>query len=148
MQECLAPDILAHLVEQVGQAAEAARHPGILRRMHLFSRARCTPANKLCGNWFVKDLQIYCHFTTQNSETALKTNYENKTILDLFSPFVRTVIKLVPSLTCHFTFLLALPLGNKEKSGDLLLVFEFMLGDLPFIGTKQAPSQDSNYFST
>lgn len=91
VKECLAPDILAHLVEQVGQAAEAARHPGIHRRMHLFSRARCTPANKLCGNWFVDDLQIYCHFTTQNSETALKTNDEKKTILALFSPFVRTV---------------------------------------------------------
>ena len=91
MKECLAPDIIAHLVEQVGQAAEAARHHGIHRRMHLFSRAHCTPANKLCGYWFVNDLQIFCHFTTQNSETALKTNDGKKTILNLFSPFVRTV---------------------------------------------------------
>ncbi len=31
-------------------------------------------SNKVCGNWFVCDLQICCHFTTQNSGTTLKTN--------------------------------------------------------------------------
>ena len=54
----------------------------------LFSRAppdishsgRCVQG--IQKNWqFVSDLQICFHFTTQNSETALKTNGETNTFL-------------------------------------------------------------------
>jgi hypothetical protein len=37
--------------------------------------------NKTSRNWFVCDLQICCHFTTQNRQTDLKTNDETNTFL-------------------------------------------------------------------
>ena len=157
LKQCLSTDILAHLLEQIGQAAEPAAHRSINRRVHpkqspsrrattsapspspgswspreassripvphaplspgkpertTTSCAHNTTADARSnrallphtqqqgsrnpslrvalqlprprtrsGNWFVCDLQICCHFTTQNSETDLKTNDETFTFL-------------------------------------------------------------------
>ena len=50
---------------------------------------------------FVSDLQIFCHFTTHNSATALKTNDETITFLVcLFVLSEQLVLSLTPTPIC------------------------------------------------
>jgi hypothetical protein len=57
--------------------ADTQRNHGLSQTLFIASGS-AKPAKLESGNWFVCDLQICCHFTTQNRQTNLKTNGENR----------------------------------------------------------------------
>ena len=59
---------------------DTQRNHGLSQPLFIASGS-AKPAKKESGNWFVCDLQICCHFTTQNRQTNLKTNGETNTFL-------------------------------------------------------------------